>query len=513
MRRARRRGLAVVLVTLGVVAAACSGVDRAAENAEAEVGERSAGGAAGDSDDPGDDGSAGTEGDGSDGTGPDDAGEATTASGDAGEAPGDEEDDAAVVLFGDLPMPCRDGDTAGYPDADQGVTADRIVIGTGDDRGFEVSQGLNVEIGDAMRAIVEHCNELGGINGREIDLNYYDAALFEVNNRMLEACETDFMLVGQGYVLDGTAERTRVECGIYTVPTYSVSPELAHGPRMLQPLPNPADQHGVGQIVYAAEQFPDEVSRTAVMFGNVPATADTKDKIVSAATSLGVDLGDVLELEYNASGEDDWTPFVLQMKNADIRHLHFVGTCVPNLVGLMETAELNDFEPLLTLETNFYVDVCAAANTTGVLDGAIVRIAMPPFEEAEDFPAVSRYLELVEGIDGARSQLGMQAMSAFLLWATAADACGAELTRVCVFDQIATIDDWTGGGLHAPSDPASNRNPGCEIHMRFEGTSYVREDPAESGTFDCEDNVGDVTGSIVDRAQLDENRVSTLYTG
>jgi hypothetical protein len=435
-----------------------------------------------------------------------------------GEGPTDEAPETTapapeVPMFGDLEMPCRPGDTSGYAATDQGVTTDTITLGTGDDRGFATAPNLNVEIGDAINAMVAWCNELGGINGRQIDLNYYDAAILDVNNRMLESCESDFMLVGQGYVLDGTGERTRVECGLYTVPTYSVSPEFAHGPRMLQPLPNPADQHGVGNIVLAAELFPEEVSRTAVMYGNVPATADTATKIIAAATDLGIDLGDVFELEYNTTGEDDWTPFVLQMKERGIGHLHFVGTCVPNFIGLMNTAAINDFEPVLTLETNFYVDVCAEANTDGVLDGAIVRITMPPFEEADAFPAVQQYLDLIDEYGGARSQLGMQAVSAFLLWATGADRCGAELTRDCVFDEVGAIDDWTGGGLHAASNPASNNNPGCEIRMVFEGTSYVRADPPERGTFDCDGNRGQVTGPLVDNLGLDENRVSTLYTG
>ena len=36
-------------------------------------------------------------------------------------------------------------------------------------------------------------------------------------------------------------EETRVSCGLGSVPGFSVSPEFAHGPDMMQPVPNPSD--------------------------------------------------------------------------------------------------------------------------------------------------------------------------------------------------------------------------------------------------------------------------------
>ena len=43
----------------------------------------------------------------------------------------------------------------------------------------------------------------------------------------------------------------------------------------------------------------------------------------------------------------------------------------------------------------------------------------------------------------------------------------------------------------------------------MEGTSYVRVTPTDPGTFDCDPSfAGKVTGPLVERANLDENRVS-----
>ena len=43
----------------------------------------------------------------------------------------------------------------------------------------------------------------------------------------------------------------------------------------------------------------------------------------------------------------------------------------------------------------------------------------------------------------------VQAMSAWLLFATSARAC-SDLTRRCVYDQAIKQTAWTGGGLQAP---------------------------------------------------------------
>jgi hypothetical protein len=113
----------------------------------------------------------------------------------------DEEDTSTSTelptdTFGDLAVPCGEGDASGA--TDQGVTDDSITIGFGDDSGYSAAPGLNEEMGDSMEAAIEWCNSLGGINGREIVGNRYDAALNNAGQVIVEACAQDFALVGQG---------------------------------------------------------------------------------------------------------------------------------------------------------------------------------------------------------------------------------------------------------------------------------------------------------------------------
>ena len=105
----------------------------------------------------------------------------------------------------------------------------------------EARRRLDAEMGDAVKAMVDWCNDHGGINGRKVEGKYYDAKILDVNNVMIQACSEVFMLVGQGWSLDSAQEETRVSCGLGSVPGFSVSPEFAHGPDMMQPVPNPSD--------------------------------------------------------------------------------------------------------------------------------------------------------------------------------------------------------------------------------------------------------------------------------
>jgi len=483
MRRSRLRWCAAFLA-LGLVAAAC-GDEREDEGVATETT------------------AAGTE----TTAAPEEGGDESTEPTDTTVAP-----EAEGATFGDLAWPCGPAeDGAENGDSDVGVTAETIKIATGDDAGFATAPGLNQEITDAVEAMVATCNEFGGINGRLLELTYYDAAITNVVNAMTQACEDgNFMLVGQGWSLDSVQEEVRLGCDLATVPTYSVSAAFAHAPLMAQAVPNPADRLPASIAAQLAELYPDVIGASATMFGNYAATIESTDKVKAVYPDYGFEF--VADLEYNIGGEDDWTPFVLQLRDAGAQFLYFSGSCIPNFQALMQTASVNGVELITQSDANFYEAKCAEANTDGAMDDLHVRMAFIPFEERDVVKAVDDYLTILEEQGGLTSLLGMQATSSFLLWATAADACGVELTRDCVIEQIRGVTEWTGGGLHAPANPAENLPPACGLVLKLEGTEYVRVFPEEPGTFDCNDDyVVEVQTQWVEQAQLDENRVSQLF--
>ncbi|MCU1399744.1 MAG: hypothetical protein JWN62_2853, partial [Acidimicrobiales bacterium] len=96
----------------------------------------------------------------------------------------------AGPMFGDAPWPCGPAATPNRDDGSEvGVSADAVTISGGDDAGYAGAPGLDHEATDAIKAMVAKCNELGGINGRQINYNYFDAGVFNVGVAMQSACD------------------------------------------------------------------------------------------------------------------------------------------------------------------------------------------------------------------------------------------------------------------------------------------------------------------------------------
>jgi hypothetical protein len=280
---------------------------------------------------------------------------------------------------------------------------------------------------------------------------------------------------------------------------------------MVQSVPNPVDRFTVGGAAQLAELFPDEVKNAAVMYGNFAATIDTKDKVLQSFPEMGWEFLDCPQ-EYNIQGETDWRPFAQALDDCGVEVVYYSGQAYPNLQNLLDAAASIDYEPIWMTDSNNYLASFADWNATGNGDRVYIRTAFTPFEQAADNPATQQYMDVVEDNGGDISQLGEQATSSFLLWATAVDACGAEVTRECVLDELAQVTSWTAGGLHAESNPGENLPPECSMLLKLDGESWAQAAPEEEGEFDCEaDFVVETSGRVVDQAELDADRVSTTY--
>ena len=415
--------------------------------------------------------------------------------------------------FGDAPWPCGPGDGANKDDGSApGVTADSVRIAGGDDAGYAGAPGLNHQMTDAVKAMVAKCNELGGINGRQITWDYYDAKLFEVGPAIQSACDSGaFFLVGEGWAFDVQQEETRLACGLPAVPAYAVSAAFAMGKDVFPPNPNPADEQASGHLVQFATLFPDAVKEAVTLVGAFAATQESRDRIVAAAVQHGWTFKSTT-IEYNPTGETDWTPFVKQIQDAGAKAIYWSGACLPNLQLFMQAAQANGLDlPVLT-EANHYEANCAAANEDGAMDNVYLRLGQVPYEEAAESKGTQDYLDLLDAAGGDISGLGESATSAFLLWATAASACGDTLTRECAIENLKNTHDWTGGGMFAPADPGGNHPQSCGALLKLEGTKYVRVAPTEPATYDCDPSwVTKVETTALAAAKLDENRISQQF--
>ena len=421
---------------------------------------------------------------------------------------------SAAATFGTLASPCGSGDAKGA--TANGVTDASIKIGFGDDAGYAQAPGLDKELSDAMRAMIKWCNDQGGINGRKVVGTYYDAKALQVTQAMTQACNDKvFMLVGQGFVLDAGQEQIRIGCKLSTIPGFAVGTAFASGPGVVQSIPGPGDQETDSSAFQIAKLFPDAVKKAAIVFAQFPATQETRDKAAFGYPKAGWKFLNCDQI-YNVQGESDWKPLASNLKTCGAQAVVWVGSPDPNFEGLLNAAKQVGFQPQAWVtDPNQYTAAFAKWNgqNGGAADNVYVRMTGVPFELAGQVPAVKQYLDLIAASHGTNGLLGEQAASSFLLWATGVKSCGSNVTAKCVLDSAAQQKDWTGGGLHVPTNPGLNEVPDCGMLLKLDGPKWVKVVPGTDTLFDCNPKyaVAGVSTSATKAAKLNANRVATEF--
>jgi hypothetical protein len=388
--------------------------------------------------------------------------------------------------FGDLEGVCGPGDASGA--TARGVTDTEIRVGTVTDKGYTGSPGVNKEMYDAAVAFAGWCNGHGGILGRRLIVDDLDAALTEYEARLAEACRDEFALVGGGAVFDEDPNGARVACDLPNLPGFIVSEPARTADLQVQALPNPIDRVSLGRYLAAKRDFPEAIDHYGVIAVNVPSVLLIRDQIVATATELGYTVD--YRVAHAPLGETGWANFVAEMQEKDIRILEYVGP--PNdFVELNRAMDTAGWEPEVVLISANVYDSSYEAVATDFAPPLYVQTQYHPFELAADSKATQDYLDVMEQYNpsGKVALLGAQSMSAFLLFATAAAACGSELTPACLLEQAAAQEGWTGGGLHAPQEPGNDTPSPCFLLLSLGPDGFVYEEDATAptdGIYNCD---------------------------
>ena len=156
-----------------------------------------------------------------------------------------------------------------------GVTDDTIRIGVISDKENPAVPLPTVGIEESVKAFVEFCNDAGGINGRQLELQTYDSEISRTDEVTKAACRDDlFALVGDGSVQDQQGVETRVGCGLPEVAAYSATSTRAESEDFFQPVVGTLSTFfNVGPCRYIAEQFPDAVTKAATVYTDLPAAS------------------------------------------------------------------------------------------------------------------------------------------------------------------------------------------------------------------------------------------------
>ena len=448
--RRRRRAIAALAV-LALVAGACTRAE-----GETEVGAAATGG-----------------------------GEETPA-GEGGDGGGDGGSRLDQGSFGDLETVCADGEPGAVTET--GLTADEIRLGTVTDRGSAERPGLTQEMYDSAVAFAAWCNEHGGIGGRQLVIDDLDAKLFEYGQRVGQACQQDFALVGGGAVFDAQDDGARVACGLPNLPGYAVTPQARVADLQVQAVPNPVYSFASAGYRWLKDEYP-EADKLGILWVNLDGPATIHDQTVEMAETLGYEV--VFDEQYRPLGETGWRGFVQKMRENGVTTFEMIGE-PENMVALQQAMQTEGWSPeVIHLQPNYYDAKYAEEGAGSVSEATYMRSAFPTFDMADDVPAMADYLELMERYnpEGKTAMLGMQSLSAFLLFATAANACGAELTRACLLEQAAAQDGWTAGGLHSPQTPGNLVATQCSLAIKVTSDGFVYDEELtqpNEGVYNCD---------------------------
>ena len=403
-------------------------------------------------------------------------------------------DPGSGAAFGSQPAPCGPNTTGGpLSSTGLGVTGNEIDVTTIADPGGP-KPGLNQAVFDSMVAFSAWCNQLGGINGRKLKVSQKDAQILHYKDVMDAACADSFALVGGIGTFDDTGVPDYLKCGLVNVPASTVSPQASTAANTYAPLPFTPDGFPSGPPKWVKSTFPDAVGDAASLYSNISLAKYQADRQVAAYSQLG------FTFTYTASAninETNWGPLVANMQGKGVKYMTLESS-YEELIPLQKQMAQSGFTPDVTeLKTNFYDTRYPQTATAQGADtsNTYVHLTVWPFEEAAQNPAMSQYLaELKKAVpDSSPAELGVQAWSAGLLFATAAKNAGPNLTRDTLVAELKKIKSWDGGGLHGTTDPADGTPPSCFIMMKVTDSGFERAYPLpdkDGPTYDNADHKG-----------------------
>ncbi|MFM8387871.1 MAG: ABC transporter substrate-binding protein [Actinomycetota bacterium] len=397
------------------------------------------------------------------------------------EAPAPSTEAPVAVTFGDVESPCGpapEGVTPSVADGEGGGATDVIRIAAASDKGNVAVPGLNAELYDATAAFAGWCNEQGGIAGLPIEVIDADAKLFEVPAQMENVCSNAFAMVGGGWAFDDQEFPRFHECDMIDFAGFTVSAAKSSSDNLVSAMPNPSNRKDAGWFKWATSVYPDAMAHFATVFSDITTAQVVEQQYIEAADIVG-GVTTVERITYNSLGETSWVPIAQKLKGSGVRALAFVG--VPEVLALLTKAmdEIGYRPELIMVDAGFYADILLSRGGASVED-VVIRTGFSLFEEADRNPAVRDYLDLMANYrpDGKVAGLGMQSLSALLLFSTVAKSCiengTGELTRECVLAEAAGVTSWTGGGLHGEASPGTNEPTPCYLMVTVKDGAFTR---------------------------------------
>jgi ABC-type branched-subunit amino acid transport system substrate-binding protein len=173
------------------------------------------------------------------------------------------------------------------------------------------------------------------------------------------------------------------------------------------------------------------------------------------------------------------------------------------LVAMMKAMQTVGWYPDAIVEAANQYKTTVTKNAGSAVKNLWVATGFAPFEAADQVPAVKQFADLMQQYNpsGVISSLSLNAWNAWTLFATAATACGSNLTRACLMQKAGSFTDWTGGGIQGPvsTDFANRHGQQCLALVKGTPAGFVLDVtflPPNKSVYNCSpDNVVRLKGN------------------
>jgi hypothetical protein len=389
--------------------------------------------------------------------------------------------------FGTLKKVCGPGDAKGA--TERGVTDTQIRIAVTADPGAAAAPGLEQEFFDTADGFAKWCNAAGGILGRKIVVDKLDAKLFNVGQVMTQACQRDFMAVGNGNAFDSAGVKIREGCKLGQIPAYVVSPQAVNGKYQVQATPVPPNFINNGAIRLLASAYPDTKTKGIGIGGsNLASLIPTGKKAEEYSKDIGLKVPVYQEQPPLVT---NFRPYMEQFKGANVAGFYQITGQDP--VPIAQAIKNIGWNPdWILYSVQFYApQAVQAAKSLGTFPPTYVQFTALPFELKDKYPVLQQAIDIVKGAVSTPkyTTFTLSSMSAWMLWAQSATECGSQLTSTCVLDKAKNHTDWTAGGIYPPQNLQTGAASPCIAIVRLTNNGFVYDDKVTAptqGAFNCD---------------------------
>jgi hypothetical protein len=285
------------------------------------------------------------------------------------------------------------------------------------------------------------------------------------------------MLVGNGEAVDATGVQPRLSCGLAEIAGFDVSAAAGTAALSIDPLPVPDSESNIGGALRALKAYdPAAAAHYGLLSSTIQSVKDSGNRDKQAAAQLGYTqvYYDELPVQVN-----NWRPYAQAIQAKGVQVLGIQSNPNQNSQLFKAFADIGYFPKWVVLNTNNYDPVTiteGGANLDKFTGGVLVNSTFPPFELGQSdpakYPTTAQFIQIVKQYQNvAPKALGVNAFSAWLLWAEAAKSCGSNLTRQCVMSYAQAQTNWTAGGLHASVKPSNATGDGSQCFLLTKATS------------------------------------------